>query len=90
MLWYVYGPGPNAQSPANFNDFRPFGGWTAPLVKQIGQNESICGVTANRDIYIVSETAKFTGMANYEKSEQIVVGSLGLGSVAPGKAEIKQ
>ncbi|KIH52243.1 hypothetical protein ANCDUO_17657 [Ancylostoma duodenale] len=92
MLWYwnVYGQGPNAQSAANFNDFRPFGGWTAPQFKQIGQNESICGVTANRDIYIVSETAKFAGMANCEKSEQIVVGSLGLGSVVPGKVEIKR
>ncbi|EPB77547.1 hypothetical protein ANCCEY_03389 [Ancylostoma ceylanicum] len=92
MLWYwnVYGAGPTNESPANFNDFRSFGGWTAPSVKQFGQVESVCGVTVNRDIYTVSGAAKLAGMAKYEKTEQIVVGSLGLGSVAPGKAEIKQ
>ncbi|KIH52357.1 hypothetical protein ANCDUO_17542 [Ancylostoma duodenale] len=50
MLWYwnAYGYGPTKESPANFDDFRPFGGWTSPSVKQFGQAESICGVNVNR------------------------------------------
>ncbi|KAL6733471.1 hypothetical protein Aduo_004116 [Ancylostoma duodenale] len=88
MLWYwnTY----SLESPANFDDFRPFGGWTAPSVKQFGRVEMVCGVPANRDFYAVSGAAKFAGMVKYEKSEQIVVGSLGLGTVTIGKAEIKK
>ncbi|KAL6733473.1 hypothetical protein Aduo_004118 [Ancylostoma duodenale] len=92
MLWYwsVYGDGPANESPADFNDFHPFAEWTAPAVKQFGHDESICGFTANRNIYTASGAAKFVGMAKYEKPEQIVVGSIGLERVAPGKAEITQ
>ncbi|RCN34234.1 hypothetical protein ANCCAN_19923 [Ancylostoma caninum] len=46
--------------------------------------------TSNEDIISVSTTAKSTGMAKREKSDQIVVGTLGLGSIDSGKAEIKQ
>ncbi|VDK49620.1 unnamed protein product [Cylicostephanus goldi] len=52
-LWYwnVNGGGPSGETPANFNDFRAFGGFTQAMVKQFGQQESICGVVANRDVY---------------------------------------
>ncbi|KAL6733472.1 hypothetical protein Aduo_004117 [Ancylostoma duodenale] len=91
-LWYwsYIGGGTAFESPANYNDFSPFGGWKVPSAKQFGELETVCGITLNRDIYTVSGAAKFVGMAKYEKSEQIVVGSLGLGTVLPGKAEIKE
>ncbi|VDO81398.1 unnamed protein product [Heligmosomoides polygyrus] len=91
MLWYwnVYGSGPSNETPPNFSDFRAFGGWTSPSVKQFGQVESVCGTTVNRDVYLVS-SASAAGMAKYEKSEQLVVGGLGLGSALfNGQPEIK-
>ncbi|VDP07714.1 unnamed protein product [Heligmosomoides polygyrus] len=53
-LWYwnVQGGGVPNETPANFNDFRSFGGWSAPSVKQFAQSEAFCGVTVNRlDIF---------------------------------------
>ncbi|RCN40627.1 hypothetical protein ANCCAN_13446 [Ancylostoma caninum] len=92
MLWYwsTTGGGTAYESPANFDDFRPFGGWTTPSVKQFGRVEMVCGVPANKNIYAVSGAEKFTGMVKYKKSEPIFVGSLGLGTVAAGRAEIKK
>ncbi|KIH50883.1 hypothetical protein ANCDUO_19035 [Ancylostoma duodenale] len=91
MLWYwnTGGP-PTYESPDNFNDFRPLGGWTAPSVQQFARAKIVCGVPAEKNIYAVSGAGKFAGMAKYEKSGQIVVGSLGLGTVTTGKAEIKK
>ncbi|XGW13085.1 hypothetical protein V3C99_013600 [Haemonchus contortus] len=91
MLWYwnTYGSGVSNETPANFNDFRSFGGWTYPSVKQFGQVESVCGITVNRDIYSTSSAA--AGMSRREKSDHIIVGGLGLGGAAfTEKAEIKQ
>ncbi|KAL6733474.1 hypothetical protein Aduo_004119 [Ancylostoma duodenale] len=92
QLWYWnnYGAGATNESPANFNDFQSFGSWTTPSAKQFGQAESVCGVTVNRDIISASNTAKSAGMAKQEKSEQIVLGTLGLGDIALGKPEIRQ
>ena len=52
-LWYynVYGTGPTGESPANFDDFRPFGQWSQANVKQFAQNENLCGLTVNRNVY---------------------------------------
>ncbi|CAJ0608310.1 unnamed protein product [Cylicocyclus nassatus] len=53
-LWYwnTNGAGPSGETPANFNDFRPFGGFKKATVKQFGQSESICGVVGvNRDVF---------------------------------------
>jgi hypothetical protein len=52
-LWYwnALGQGPNAEAPANFDDFRSFGGWNSPAVKQFALNEALCGLTVNRDVY---------------------------------------
>nr|CDJ98453.1 Glycoside hydrolase domain containing protein [Haemonchus contortus] len=91
MLWYwnTYGSGVSNETPANFNDFRPFAGWTYPSVKQFGQVESVCGITVNRDTYSTSSTA--AGMSRREKSDHIIVGGLGLGGAAfTEKAEIRQ
>ncbi|RCN34232.1 hypothetical protein ANCCAN_19921 [Ancylostoma caninum] len=92
QLWYWNNNGAGAanESPANFNDFRSFGSWTTPSAKQFGQAESVCGVTVNRDIISVSNTAKSAGMAKREKSEQVVLGILGFGNIALGKPEIRQ
>ncbi|KAK6048455.1 hypothetical protein COOONC_14040 [Cooperia oncophora] len=94
MLWYwnVYGGGPSYETPANFDDFRSFGGWTAPLVKQFAQVEAVCGITVNRDVYSTSSTMNAVAASTKtEKSEQITVGGLGLGSAAAfsGIPEIK-
>ncbi|KAK6733620.1 hypothetical protein RB195_017398 [Necator americanus] len=92
MLWYsnVYGSGVTNESPADYSDFRSFGGWTTPTVKQFAQVETVCGVTVNRDIYTVSSTSKSASMAKFEKSGEIVVGNFGLENIGSGKVEIKQ
>ncbi|KAK5971458.1 hypothetical protein GCK32_020264, partial [Trichostrongylus colubriformis] len=48
-LWYwnVREVGPGGETPADFKDFRPFGSWTDPTVKQFAKKEEICGVTVN-------------------------------------------
>uniref|UniRef100_A0A914XZF3 Lysozyme n=1 Tax=Panagrolaimus superbus TaxID=310955 RepID=A0A914XZF3_9BILA len=52
-LWYynVYSNGPTGESPANFDDFRSFGQWNQPNAKQFAQNEGLCGITVNRNVY---------------------------------------
>ncbi|KAK5975942.1 hypothetical protein GCK32_019859, partial [Trichostrongylus colubriformis] len=54
-LWYwnVRDVGPGGETHANFKDFRSFGGWTDPTVKQFAKKENICGVTVNWDVYDV-------------------------------------
>ncbi|VDM55465.1 unnamed protein product [Angiostrongylus costaricensis] len=94
MLWYwnVYGAGLSSESPANFDDFRPFAGWTVPNVKQFGQVESICNIEVNRNIFstTAASTTNPIRMENFNKSQQIIVGGLGLKNTAfTGKPEIK-
>uniref|UniRef100_A0A0K0DMQ4 GMC family oxidoreductase n=1 Tax=Angiostrongylus cantonensis TaxID=6313 RepID=A0A0K0DMQ4_ANGCA len=90
--WNVYGVGSSSESPANFNDFRPFGSWTVPLVKQFGQVEDICKIEVNRNIFSTraASTTNPIRMENFDKSQQITVGGLGLENTAfTGKPEIK-
>lgn len=60
LLWYwnVLGGGVNGETPANFADFRPFGCWTAPSVKQFAQVEQVCQITVNRDVYAAGSMLK--------------------------------
>lgn len=60
LLWYwnVYSGGVTGETPANFNDFRKFGCWTAPSVKQFAQDETVCGITVNRDVYLAGNVLK--------------------------------
>ncbi|KAL6733589.1 hypothetical protein Aduo_004223 [Ancylostoma duodenale] len=78
MLWYwnVNGGGPQGETPANFNDFRPFGRFTKPTVKQFGQVENVCGVTVNRDVYTVNRSTSFLA-ASSQKDGEFVVGNFG-------------
>ncbi|VDO42026.1 unnamed protein product [Haemonchus placei] len=82
MLWYwnVYGVGPYDESPADFSDFRAFGGWLSAAVKQFGQNENVCGVNVNRNVYLTSSA--MSGMAKSEKSDEIVVDMLKIVALA--------
>uniref|UniRef100_A0AC34FN65 Lysozyme n=1 Tax=Panagrolaimus sp. ES5 TaxID=591445 RepID=A0AC34FN65_9BILA len=52
-LWYwnSLGQGQNAEAGATFDDYRTFGGWSSPAVKQFALNENLCGLTLNRDVY---------------------------------------
>ncbi|CAJ0608311.1 unnamed protein product [Cylicocyclus nassatus] len=57
-LWYwnTNGAGVSGETPANFNDFCPFGGFKKATVKQFGQSVSICGVVGvNRDVFDAAE-----------------------------------
>ncbi|KIH55997.1 hypothetical protein ANCDUO_13828 [Ancylostoma duodenale] len=65
MLWYwnVDGIGATGETPANFDDFRPFGNFVGPTVKQFGQKENICGVTVNKDVYLFNEPKHFLSPA---------------------------
>ncbi|EYB95666.1 hypothetical protein Y032_0157g3202 [Ancylostoma ceylanicum] len=78
MLWYwnVNGGGPQGETPANFNDFRPFGKFTKPIVKQFGQVENVCGVTVNRDVYTLSRS-KPTIAVSSKASSELTVGNFG-------------
>ncbi|PIC46736.1 hypothetical protein B9Z55_006331 [Caenorhabditis nigoni] len=60
LLWYwnVLGGGVNGETPANFADFRAFGCWTAPSVKQFAQVEQVCQITVNRDVYAAGSMLK--------------------------------
>uniref|UniRef100_A0A7E4V596 Lysozyme n=1 Tax=Panagrellus redivivus TaxID=6233 RepID=A0A7E4V596_PANRE len=77
-LWYwsAFGQGPDAEGVASFDDFRPFGGWTAPSVKQFALNEALCGLTLNRDIYPLSgkEEASVVFELKDKLTEKINVG----------------
>nr|CDJ84786.1 Protein LYS-6 [Haemonchus contortus] len=89
-LWYwkTNGSGEADESPANFKDFKEFGSWTAPTVKQYGQFETICGVIVNRDIYSTS-SAVVRDMASQKAPGKIVVGGLGFQGVPfTGNAKI--
>uniref|UniRef100_A0A1I7TSM8 Glycoside hydrolase family 25 protein n=1 Tax=Caenorhabditis tropicalis TaxID=1561998 RepID=A0A1I7TSM8_9PELO len=60
LLWYwnVLGGGVNGETPANFADFRAFGCWTVPSVKQFAQVEQVCQLTVNRDVYAAGTMLK--------------------------------
>ncbi|TKR68558.1 hypothetical protein L596_024522 [Steinernema carpocapsae] len=53
QLWYwnTNGLGPQAESSADFGDFRPFGGWNQATIKQFGLQSTSCGVNFNRNTY---------------------------------------
>ncbi|WKY06600.1 hypothetical protein Q1695_006633 [Nippostrongylus brasiliensis] len=57
-LWYwnTYGAGESNETPPIFEDFRPFGGWTQPTIKQFAQVETVCGAIVNRDVFVPSES----------------------------------
>ncbi|CAJ0608300.1 unnamed protein product [Cylicocyclus nassatus] len=79
MLWYwnVNGGGPSGETPANFDDFRPFAKFTKPTMKQFGQMEQICGVTVNRDIYSLEKSKLFLAELKEKQSDELTVGRLG-------------
>ncbi|KAK5972617.1 hypothetical protein GCK32_003321 [Trichostrongylus colubriformis] len=78
VRYYVNGAGPSNMSPADFNDFTPFGRWTAPSVKQFVQGDQLCDVTVNRNIFDTQTPVGIT--LNKEKSNHIADGSLGVDS----------
>ncbi|GMR36641.1 hypothetical protein PMAYCL1PPCAC_06836 [Pristionchus mayeri] len=83
MLWVleVYSSGVGGETAPNFTDFRPFGNWKTAAVKQFGQYESVCGFTANRDVYPLSTSTlreKMMNDAKGDKHKLIYVGYIGL------------
>uniref|UniRef100_A0AC34GY83 Lysozyme n=1 Tax=Panagrolaimus sp. ES5 TaxID=591445 RepID=A0AC34GY83_9BILA len=68
-LWYwnYSGPGSNGESNANFNDFTGFAGWTQPAAKQFASNESLCGMTLNRNVYPAGSKAVKQENKNVDK-----------------------
>ncbi|VDO23738.1 Uncharacterized protein BM_BM2275 [Brugia malayi] len=53
-LWYwnLLGSSLNDATPPTFADFRPFGGFNAPMVKQYAKNTPICGICASLNVYL--------------------------------------
>jgi hypothetical protein len=45
-LWYAH-----YDNSASFADFRPFGGWSKPAIKQYYGDASICGVGIDKNWY---------------------------------------
>lgn len=73
--WNANGYGLNAASSMDFTDFRAFGTFTTPAVKQYSIKSNICGTTVNHNIF--STTASKKAKAISKKSENtIVVGNL--------------
>lgn len=63
--------------------------WTGTVKEYVSINATQSSSWSFRDVYLVS-SASAAGMAKYEKSEQLVVGGLGLGSALfNGQPEIK-
>jgi len=79
-LWYwnVNGEGPAGQHATDFGDFVPFGGWTAPRVKQYGQVITVCGTYVNTDVYVASRVASVVSRAESKKKndDDVTVGLL--------------
>jgi len=46
-LWYAHYDG-----NANFQDFKSFGGWTKPFMKQYTENAQLCGSTVDKNYYV--------------------------------------
>ncbi|KAF1766181.1 hypothetical protein GCK72_006137 [Caenorhabditis remanei] len=74
LLWYwnVLGGGVNGETPATFADFRAFGCWTTPSVKQFAQVEQVCQLTVNRDVYAAGTMLKAAD--NVEEDGKIYAG----------------
>jgi hypothetical protein len=45
-LWY-----PHYDNVPNFSDFKPFGGWTKPAMKQFWNTMKICGTAIDSNVY---------------------------------------
>ena len=47
-LWY-----PHYESPPNpsYSDWKPFGGWSSPAIKQYSNTETLCGCGVDRNFY---------------------------------------
>uniref|UniRef100_A0A1I7YDT4 Lysozyme n=1 Tax=Steinernema glaseri TaxID=37863 RepID=A0A1I7YDT4_9BILA len=77
-LWYwnAYGATPQAESPANFQDFRAFGGWTQASVKQFGLQSNVCGLNFNRNAYQTGTYETKALAFDASKSDEITVGNV--------------
>ncbi|CAB3404610.1 unnamed protein product [Caenorhabditis bovis] len=78
LLWYwnVLGGGTSGETPADFSDFRSFGNWIAPSVKQFAQVEVVAGITVNRNVY-TNAGAELTSVSD-KQEDKIVAGNLAL------------
>ncbi|VDM84860.1 unnamed protein product [Strongylus vulgaris] len=78
MLWYwnVNGGGPRGETPANFDDFRPFGKFLKPTMKQFGQVEQVCGVIVNRDVYSVNKSKHSLADPKEKRTDEVNAGNL--------------
>ncbi|VDK42094.1 unnamed protein product [Anisakis simplex] len=79
LLWYwnVYGQGPSAINASNFEDFRPFAGFTTPAVKQYSQGVSVCGAYVNQNVYsAVASQSTTSSTVNKTIIVGTIVGSL--------------
>jgi GH25 family lysozyme M1 (1,4-beta-N-acetylmuramidase) len=47
LLWY-----PHYNGVKNFNDFKPFGGWKKPLIKQFSGTNSVCGARIDMNVRV--------------------------------------
>jgi len=73
-LWYwnVNGGGVSGETSADFSDYRAFGGWSQPSLKQFGQVETVCSITVNRDVYITGTKKQETHL----KTDKPTIGGL--------------
>ncbi len=46
QLWYAH-----YDKKQTFDDFKPFGGWTTPNIKQFNGDISVCGVGIDENFY---------------------------------------
>lgn len=74
----MYGSGLSDASPPSFVDFRPFSGYTTPLVKQYAQNVGLCGgVVAALNVYSLNYKNTAASVARMEQfGKNVTVGLL--------------
>jgi len=54
LLWYWHtlGEGASRKTDPGFSDFRSFGDWKKPTIKEFVIDENVCGVTVNRNAFV--------------------------------------
>lgn len=73
----MLGSGWNAATSPTFDDFRPFGGFNVPAVKQYVENIFVCGISASLSIYISKMKTKTSLPVNIKsKMANATVGNL--------------
>uniref|UniRef100_A0A1I7VRY0 GH26 domain-containing protein n=1 Tax=Loa loa TaxID=7209 RepID=A0A1I7VRY0_LOALO len=91
-LWYwnVIGSGLDAATSPTFDDFRSFGGFSAPMVKQYAQNICFCGICTSLNVFVNKTITKTLPANMILEMANVTVGNLSWMSPIMAKSSKKQ